>query len=406
MLEIKRISKDLYKAIVNNQQFDSIKVSRSEKIYLTSESIKYGQEDYFTLFTYDRSVFDLLISFTAKEIPKNVDFVFEDLFQWREFPDITLKIDFFSEGYRTRFDNESDLKNWDFIFSFSVFQEIFSIVWNENYNYSGVLKFDERKSSFHVDFISQNLGSPIENDIRGYLELLQDSHTETIKRIRLIDSKKSITLPFQFPEELKISCEQYLLYFATFLQDIGIKTTSNLKEEAGKVLFSVTPIDDIEALDKIREALVVYLNLPASPVEYNESFVAMRLLQQVENLQHSQRMAVREIRISERELRLAQTVIEHQDKIILQKDSIIGQKDKIIEKISSKSIMMDSLEKNDEFEIVCDGLEFTHSKWLLEKTGIKSNPVTLLKSLGKKLTGKDNEITSINLTGEADDKNI
>ena len=205
---------------------------------------------------------------------------------------------------------------------------------------------------------------------------------------------------------MKIACEQYLLYFAQFLQDLGINATSNLKEEAGKVLFSVTPTDDVEALDKIHEALAVYLNLPTSPIEYDESFAAMRLQQQVENLQHSQRMAVREIRTSEKELRLAQTVIEHQDKVIFQKDSIIGQKDKIIEKISSKSIMTDSLEKNDEFEIVCNGLEVTHSKWLLEKTGIKSNPVTLLKSLGKKLTGKDNEITSINLNREVDSKDI
>src|SRR5215213_4701390 len=51
---------------------------------------------------------------------------------------------------------------------------------------------------------------------------------------------------FNFPEAVKIPCEQYLLYFATFLKDLGINAASNLQEEAGKVLFSVTPTEDIE----------------------------------------------------------------------------------------------------------------------------------------------------------------
>jgi CRISPR-associated protein (TIGR02584 family) len=211
---------------------------------------------------------------------------------------------------------------------------------------------------------------------------------------------------FSFPNEIKFPCEQYLLYFAQFLQDLGINATSNLKEEAGKVLFSVTPTDDIEALDKIREALAVYLNLPSSPIVYDESFAAMRLQQQVENLQHSQKMAVREIRSAEREMRLAQTVIEHQDKIIVQKDSIIEQQNKVIEKIQSKSIMMDSLENKEEFEKVFDGLEFGESKELKEKLGIKFNPITSLKSLGKQFIGKGEEITSLNLNSETNDKDI
>ncbi len=106
---------------------------------------------------------------------------------------------------------------------------------------------------------------------------------ESIKN-NLHKSNFQLNVRFNFPEQFKTPCEQYLLYFAQFLQDLGISATSNLKEEAGKVLFSVTPTDDKEALDKIREALAVYLNLPASPIVYDDSFAAMRLQQQIENL--------------------------------------------------------------------------------------------------------------------------
>jgi len=128
------------------------------------------------------------------------------------------------------------------------------------------------------------------------------------------------------------------------------------------------------------------------------------LQQQVENLQHSQRMTEREIRSSERELRLAQTIIENQDRVIVQKDTLIEQQNRVLEKITSKSIMMDSLENKAEFEKVFDGLEFGESKELKEKLGIKFNPITSLKSLGKKLSG-DDEITSLNLNEETDKNN-
>jgi hypothetical protein len=249
--------------------------------------------------------------------------------------------------------------------------------------------WDEEQETSTIELFKQNFS------------IINKFHQEAIERLTGNFTFNSITALFNFTEELKTACEQYLLYFAQFLKDLGINATSSLKEEAGKVLFSVTPTDDIEALDKIREALAVYLKLPESPIIYNESFAAMRLQQQIDNLHHSQRMAEREIRSSERELRLAQTVIESQDKIILQKDSLIEQQSKIIDKITSKSIMMDSVENKEEFEKVFDGLEFGESKELKEKLGIKFNPVTSLKSLGKKLMG-DDKITSLNLDKEVE----
>jgi hypothetical protein len=50
-----------------------------------------------------------------------------------------------------------------------------------------------------------------------------------------------------------------------FLRDLGIEAGASIKHEARQVLFSVTPSEGAEALDRIREALDVYLRLPDSP---------------------------------------------------------------------------------------------------------------------------------------------
>ena len=55
------------------------------------------------------------------------------------------------------------------------------------------------------------------------------------------------------------------MYFVQFLRDAGVNATADLEHEAGHVLFAVTPDSKDVALDKIREALAIYLRLPANP---------------------------------------------------------------------------------------------------------------------------------------------
>jgi NAD-dependent SIR2 family protein deacetylase len=193
---------------------------------------------------------------------------------------------------------------------------------------------------------------------------------------------------FEFPEEMKIPCEQYLMYFVNFLKDFHITCNTRLSEEKGKVFFSVTPADKNEALSKIREALAIYLNLPSSPTTYDDSFASIRLELQIQTLQHSQKIA-------ETELRLAEKFIQNQDDILSKKDYIIDEQRKIIEKVTSKSIMIDSLENKEELEEIIEGLKVGESKFLKEQFGVHLNPITLVKNLGKKLSGKQSEGLSI-----------
>lgn len=294
-----------------------------------------------------------------------------------------------------RFDFDVETRDWKGSYSFSAYIKEYEKLWSGVDNLGGDIRFYESDIvDLVITFLIVNKNEAIIDLISKYRDFLTEIHQKVDEKLSTKNStNKSFDIGFNFPEELKIPCEQYLQYFARFLQDLGINATSNLKEEAGKVLFSVTPTDDIEALDKIREALAVYLNLPNSPIldiEDNDNFAIMRLKQQVENLQHSQRM-------TSMELRLAQKVIEDQDKLLKQSYLQNEQFLKVLEKITSKSIMMDSAENKEEFVKIYEGAEFSHSKWLFELTGIKLNPVKVIETAVKNTLSKGDEIIELGL---------
>lgn len=100
--------------------------------------------------------------------------------------------------------------------------------------------------------------------------------------------KTSISAEFDFPEAVKVPCEQYLQYFVQFLKDAGVGATADLTHEAGKVLFTVTPNDKEVALDRIRQALIAYLALPTNPSVATTPFYGQppQVQQLLANIQH------------------------------------------------------------------------------------------------------------------------
>jgi hypothetical protein len=295
-----------------------------------------------------------------------------------------------------------DIRYWNNSFTYEEYEELLrpELVNLNKFENVKFLDFSRFPSEYKQYFTGN---SEIEFLVNANLksENIFNSIDELLTNLELIDAQvyeklleqhplESVTTIFNFPEEIKTSCEQYLLYFAQFLKDLGVNATANLKEEtAGTVLFSVTPTNNAEALDKINEALAVYLNLPSSPVVYNDDFAAMRLKQQVDNLQHAQRMAETEVRSFQFALRLSHQTIEQQDKLIQQKDTIIEGQNKIIEKVTSQSIMMDSAENKVELEEVYEGLKIGESKFLKEQLGIHINPAKMIKTVVKNMFNKD-----------------
>jgi hypothetical protein len=93
---------------------------------------------------------------------------------------------------------------------------------------------------------------------------------EVCVRSVLAEMKRdSLVTFFEFPQTVRTACQQYLLYFVQFLSDLGIDADAELKEDAQRILFSVTPRDDSEGLERIQEALQAFLSIPISS-EFND----------------------------------------------------------------------------------------------------------------------------------------
>jgi hypothetical protein len=300
-----------------------------------------------------------------------------------------------------------NLLKWKYLYTFEEYVENFEIVSKKFVQLETRTYWGEEVERFGVGLscLANFNDEPLIIEVEKFLGTLKQIHLEVLERLENNSKHSSIISAFNFPDEVKIPCEQYLLYFTQFLRDLGVNATSHLKHEAGNVLFSITPNDDNEALDKICEALAVYLNLPSSPIVYDESFKAMRLQQQIENLQHSQKMAARELQLTEKLIIAQSEMIQEKNIIISQKDSIIEQQNKVIEKITSKSIMMDSLENKEELEEICEGLKIGESKFLKEQLGIHFNPAKVIKTGVNNLFGKGDEIISILDSDEETEKN-
>lgn len=172
------------------------------------------------------------------------------------------------------------LENWNFAYSFNDYKIEFDKKWKEGLkqDIDKIDWLDKSKNNilnlsslevnpyFKKTFVTNFSNETISEIVTPFVEIVLDCHNKTLNNLKFLKDSDSLSILFDFPEELKVSCGQYLLYFAQFLRDLGISATPNLREEAGKVLFSVTPTDDFEALDKIREALAVYLSLSSNPI--------------------------------------------------------------------------------------------------------------------------------------------
>jgi hypothetical protein len=146
---------------------------------------------------------------------------------------------------------------------------------------------------------------PLIVEVERCVNALRDIHEEVL--VQLGTDINSLEVAFDFPEEVRVPCEQYLLYFGQFLADVGVKATTNIHHEAGQVLFSITPQDKETALDKIHLALGEYLNLARAPVD-EASIVSIAEQRLAANLDHLRG----QLRLKNAELQLAQATIETQ----------------------------------------------------------------------------------------------
>lgn len=117
-------------------------------------------------------------------------------------------------------------------------------------------------NGFGVHFTSLNKNDQINNEIEKILNTLSSVIQKTNRNLLASIDQNSVLTYFHFPDEIKTACKQYLIYFTQFVADIGINVDSEIKEELNATLFRITPKDKSESLERIKDALSIYLTAP------------------------------------------------------------------------------------------------------------------------------------------------
>lgn len=124
---------------------------------------------------------------------------------------------------------------------------------------------------------------------RGYA--IREIHRKIQQELVVQLNPQSLVAFFDFPAEHGAAGKQYLTYFTDFLRSLGVDADSALYEESRKVLFTVTPTGGKDALERVRQALGIYLQLPNGTVSPSDLAATNQEVQRVAlAIQHLQSM--------------------------------------------------------------------------------------------------------------------
>lgn len=141
------------------------------------------------------------------------------------------------------------------------------------------------KLVFKIDSINSSIGKEVDKIRSGIFE----AHEKALAAIKSQISDDSFAFNLtQFPPEYRTACIQYLQYFSDFLTDLGVKAKTAVIPEDDHTLLKVIPEDKTISLQKIHDALEVYLELPKSSQVYaeneNNKIREIKYIQQVKRL--------------------------------------------------------------------------------------------------------------------------
>lgn len=217
-----------------------------------------------------------------------------------------------------------DPNNWKRLWSISEYQKEFRRIFEEQ-NLADIRWTPEEarvdtigsiEDRISLSFSVGDADTTIEAEALNHSGILSRLHELTTTSLMSKLRQESVVVHFDFPEEVRVPCEQYLLYFIQFLKDLGVEATAELQHEAGHVLFAVTPTDKDEALDKIFAALKDYLSLAASPVDaasvLRSEIEVQRLAANIQHLQGQLTLAHAVLQAKDATIQLQQTTINQQ----------------------------------------------------------------------------------------------
>jgi hypothetical protein len=253
-----------------------------------------------------------------------------------------------------------DFQNWSKPYSYQIYKEYLAIQIEK-------LVLNRKDTSFYLsstinrsnDSVRFNLvkNKPLKDQISGFVEILRRANKLAFELLEKAFAQNTIK-EFIFPPEVRTSCEQYLMFFADFLRDIGVSAVANIEHsKTGKTLFSVIPDNPKIALDSIREALEIYLELPVSPLVNDENVSDARMLTlraEVNTLKARLDFAqIRQLEIEKR-AGLQAKLITAQDEILREKENKIQSLEKRDHRHFAPSILNESVIEADYVDIEVD----------------------------------------------------
>jgi transcriptional regulator with XRE-family HTH domain len=200
---------------------------------------------------------------------------------------------------------------------------------------------------------------------------------------------RSLVTHFDFPEEVRVACTQYLVYFTRFLKEAGIEATSDVLQKAGQTLFTVSPSDDTVALSKIREALDIYLQVPVRadvnlPTAYGADPAELGLASQVFHLKSQLTLAIAEIQSREAQLRAAEEIVRAKEEVIYTQRLVLHKLDELATgEVLIKSVtgsvreVMEHYEEKDEEALLGNAVKVGE----IEQWGVKVSLAEILRGV-------------------------
>ncbi|MGE7761519.1 hypothetical protein [Peribacillus sp. NPDC097895] len=272
----------------------------------------------------------------------------------------------------------NDFQDWKNPFSIHEFAEVIS----ERINRDRDLEFKWRQldedvviNGCEIVFEIYDGNETINSFIEGGLSSIKKIYDEVINKL-LSQGKNTVLSIFNFPEQVRTPCEQYLLYFVQFLKELGIEATADIKHEAGDVLFSVNPISGHTALMQIRQALEIYLQMPdiLSNTNNMQMPIDPKVQQLMANIQHLNGQLMLSNAISQ----AREETIQHQQVTIRQQQVIIDAT------IIQHSLLSISQGENNEKEEILGG---TVSLTKIQGKGFEVNLPTIYRWIRNTIVG-------------------
>lgn len=264
-----------------------IPIENSQKSFIIIDGYKekalYEHNRYHLFQT--KEVYDALVKCTPQEIAKHFDEIsYYDL----ESPigaETSTFIHFYASSFNIDLNYSFYLNTWDKGFAFDDFLSVFKGLLFNKYKHQDLGSILDIENVIAISLTFPYEPSPTIHQTEKFTEEI-NSIIKSAYLLLSTNNENSFISVFKFPESIKTPCQQYLMYFGQFLSDLGIEVETELKEQAHSTLFSVTPKNKNEALDKIKEVLEMYISIPNSDNFSNINSSDIAFIQVQANVMH------------------------------------------------------------------------------------------------------------------------